>query len=218
MAGNASGKRKLSEELPQPSLVLADVRINFAVRALEIRVAHDGRAAVPGARDVNHVEVIFLDDPVQVHVDEVLPRGRAPVPQQHGLHIGERQWPLQQRIVVEINLADRQIVCGAPIGIHLVEQFRGERVRCHDSILDVGIQAGGSCTLRRAKDVSAPVSAGERSAIVQPLAARKSRPPPGRRAARVGIFMLVSNHRCHRIRAASSGIAAPGQCGITRAV
>jgi hypothetical protein len=47
-------------------------------------------------------------------------------PEQHVLHIGERQWPLQQRIVVEIDLPDRQIVGGAPVGIHLMEQFRGD--------------------------------------------------------------------------------------------
>ena len=62
------------------------------------------------------------------------PGRRAPVSQQHVLHIRERQRPLQQRIVVEINLADRQIVRGAPVGVHLVEQFRRESVCFHGSI------------------------------------------------------------------------------------
>ena len=105
--------------------------IDLAVSALEIGVAHDGRSAVPGAGDVDHVEVVFLDDPVQVRINEVLARGRAPVPQQHVLHIRERQRPLQQRIVVKINLADRQIVGGAPVGVHLVEQFRRECMGLH---------------------------------------------------------------------------------------
>src|SRR5208282_580755 len=73
VAGNPSGKRKLNEELPQPGLILANVWINLAVSAFEVSVAHDDRAAVPGAGDVNHVEVVFLDDPVQVRVNEVLP-------------------------------------------------------------------------------------------------------------------------------------------------
>ena len=94
------GKRELLEELLQPGLILADVGIDLAVSAFEIRVANDGRAAVPGAGDVNHVEVVFLDDPVQVDVDEVLARRRAPVSQQHVLDVRERQRPLQQRIVV----------------------------------------------------------------------------------------------------------------------
>ena len=106
--------------------------IDLAVGALEVGVAHDRRAAVPGAGDVDHVEVVLLDDPVQVRVDEVLPGRRAPVAEQHVLHVRERQRPLQQRIVVEIDLADRQIVGGAPVGVHLVEQFRREGVGLHD--------------------------------------------------------------------------------------
>src|SRR5450631_3303376 len=54
-----------------------------------------------------------------------------PVSQQHVLHIGERQRPFQQRIVVEIDLADRQIVGGAPVGVDLVEQARREGVGSH---------------------------------------------------------------------------------------
>src|SRR6202011_1654265 len=73
MAGNSSWKRKLNKQLPQPGLILADVWIDLAVGALEISVGHDGRAAVPRAGDVNHVEVVFLDDPVQVRVNEILP-------------------------------------------------------------------------------------------------------------------------------------------------
>ena len=123
MAGNSAGKRELEKELPQPGLILADVGIDLAVGALKVGVAHDGRAAVSGAGDVDHVEVVFLDDPVQVRVDEVLPGGRAPVSQQHVLHIRERQRPLQQRIVVKIDLADRQIVGGAPVGVDFGKQF-----------------------------------------------------------------------------------------------
>src|SRR5271157_4543833 len=134
VAGDSSGKRKLNKELPKPSLILADVGIDLAVSALEISVAHHCRATVPGAGDVNHVEVVFSYDPVQVYVNEVLPRGRAPVSQQHVLHIPDRQRSLQQRIIVEINLANRQIVGGAPVGIHVVEQFQGKGFCRHGSI------------------------------------------------------------------------------------
>jgi hypothetical protein len=63
----------------------------------------------------------------------VMPRGHAPVSQQHVLHIRKRQRPLQQRIVVKINLVDRQIIGGAPIGIHLVEHVRGKSFSLHGS-------------------------------------------------------------------------------------
>ena len=137
VAGNPAGERELQEELSQPGLVLADVGVDLAVGAFEVRVAHDGRAAVSGAGDVDHVQVVLLDDPVEMDVDEVLAGRRAPVAQQHVLHVRERQRPLQQRIVVEINLADRQIVGGPPVGIDLAEQFRRERVGCHGSAFQV---------------------------------------------------------------------------------
>jgi hypothetical protein len=110
----------------QADFILADVGIDLAIRTFEIRIAHHRRAAMPGAGDVNHVEVVLLDDPVQVHVNEVLPGGRAPVSQQHMLHIAERQRPLQQGIVVEVDLPDRKIVRGPPVGIHPMEEFRGD--------------------------------------------------------------------------------------------
>src|ERR1019366_785330 len=70
-----------------------------------------------------------------MRVNEILARGRTPVPQQHMLHVCERQRPLQQRIVVKINLPNRKIVSGAPIRIHLAEQFRGLGVCRQSSIL-----------------------------------------------------------------------------------
>ena len=73
MAGNASGKRELGKELLQSGLVLADVGINLGVGALEVGVGDQGRAAMTGAGDVEHVQVVLRDDPVQVHIDEVLP-------------------------------------------------------------------------------------------------------------------------------------------------
>src|ERR1035437_8519400 len=37
VAGNSSGKRKLNKELPKSGLILADVGIDLAVSALEVR-------------------------------------------------------------------------------------------------------------------------------------------------------------------------------------
>jgi hypothetical protein len=85
------------------------------------------RAAVPRAGNINHVEVVFFDDPVQVHINEVLAGRRAPVSQQHVLHIRERQRLLQQRIVVKVNLPDRKVVRGPPISVHLLQQIGRQR-------------------------------------------------------------------------------------------
>ncbi len=121
VTGNSAGEGELQEEFPQPGLVLADIWINLAVGAFEIGVCHDGRPAVPGTGDVNHVEVVLLDDPVQVRVNEVLAGRGAPVSQQHVLHVRERQWPLQQRVVVKIDLTDRQVIGGPPVGVDFLK-------------------------------------------------------------------------------------------------
>ena len=118
VAGNPAGERELLEQLLEPGFVLGDVRIDLAPGAFEVDVADDRRAAMTGAGDVKHVQVILFDDPVQVNVNEVLTWRRAPMPDHQRLHVRQLQRLLQQRIVVEINLPDRQVVGGAPIGVH----------------------------------------------------------------------------------------------------
>ncbi len=62
-------------------LVLRDVRIKFAVGSLQIGVGHQPRSAVSRPGDIEHVEVILLDDPVEMHVDEIQTRRGAPMTQ-----------------------------------------------------------------------------------------------------------------------------------------
>src|SRR4029077_6611803 len=69
-----------------------------------------------------------------------MPGGRAPVSEQHSFHIRERQPPLQQRIVVKINLADRQVIGRSPIGINLVKQFRRECVGFHGPVYRIELR------------------------------------------------------------------------------
>jgi hypothetical protein len=71
------GKRELGEELPETGFVLADVRIDLAVGALKVGMAHERRAAVTGTSDIEHIQVILLDDPVQVNINEILVRSNA---------------------------------------------------------------------------------------------------------------------------------------------
>jgi hypothetical protein len=62
---------------------------------------------MPGAGDVDHVEVVFLDDPVQVNVDEVQTRRRSPVAEQPGLDVFLCERLFEQWVIVEINLTER---------------------------------------------------------------------------------------------------------------
>src|ERR1017187_74181 len=87
VTGNSSRERKLNEEFPQSRFILTDIRVNFAVGSLEVGIAHDRRPAMSWAGDVNHVEIVFLDDTVEVHVDEVLSWSSAPMSEEHVLHV-----------------------------------------------------------------------------------------------------------------------------------
>ena len=134
MAGDSTRKRELLEQLLQPGFVLSDIRIHLAPRSLKIHIAHDRWPAVTGTGDVEHVEVILLDDPIQMHVDEVLAGCRAPVPDHQRLHVRELQRLPEQRIVIEIDLTDRQVVGGTPVTVHPLQQFGRESVGCHEKV------------------------------------------------------------------------------------
>ena len=67
--------------------------------------------------------VILLDDAIQMNVDEILAGRRSPVAQEPGLDVLELQGFVQQRVVEQIDLADRQVIGGPPVGVHLAEEL-----------------------------------------------------------------------------------------------
>jgi hypothetical protein len=74
VARDAARGGELPEEAAQARRVARDVRIDLRVRALEVDLRHDGRPAVPGTGEIDHVGVVPPDEPVQVDVDEALAR------------------------------------------------------------------------------------------------------------------------------------------------
>src|SRR5205085_5236622 len=129
MAGYAARKRELLEEALHPRLVPGDVGIDLGVRALQVRVGDHPGAAVPGAGDVDHVEVARLDDPVEVRVDQVEARRGPEVAEQPRLDVPRGERLLEQRIVVEVDLADRQIVRRPPVRVDPAELLRRQSSR-----------------------------------------------------------------------------------------
>ena len=124
VAGNPARERELPEELAETRLVAADVRIDLAVGAFQIRVRHESWSTVARSCDIHDVQIVFVNGTVQVDIDEVQPRRRTPVAEQARLDMGQRERLLQQGIVVEINLTDGQIIRCSPIGVHFPEQIR----------------------------------------------------------------------------------------------
>jgi hypothetical protein len=67
---------------------------------------------------VNHVEVAQPDRPIQVNIDEVQARSRAPMAQQSWFDVFELQRFAQQRVIEQIDLANRKVVGGAKVGVY----------------------------------------------------------------------------------------------------
>ena len=67
-----------------------------------------------------------FDDAVPVDVEEVETGRGAPVAEQARLDVVERERALKQRIVFEVDLADGEVVGGAPVGVDFLELIGGE--------------------------------------------------------------------------------------------
>ena len=76
-----------------PSRFCSMWRIHLGVRAFEIGIRHQPRAAVTRADDVDHVQVALADEAVPVDIEEVEAGRGAPVAQQARLHVVERERP-----------------------------------------------------------------------------------------------------------------------------
>jgi hypothetical protein len=126
MAGDPAGKGELPEQLSHPVDTFGDAGVDLGVGALEVGVGHESGSTVTGAGDVDDVGVPFPDDAVQMGVDEVEPRGGAPVAEQPGLDVFGGEVLAQQRVVQQVDLADGQVVGGPPVGVDQVQLVVGE--------------------------------------------------------------------------------------------
>ena len=127
VTGNAARKRELLEKPAQPVEVFRHVRVVLAVRAFEICVRHQRGSAVSRPGDVDHVEVVLVDDAVEVRVDEIQPGRRAPVAEQARLDVLDRQLLREQRVVEQIDLSHRHVVGGTPVGVDTRQVVGSER-------------------------------------------------------------------------------------------
>mmetsp|Transcript_5277 Transcript_5277/g.17826 ORF Transcript_5277/g.17826 Transcript_5277/m.17826 type:complete len:209 (+) Transcript_5277:3295-3921(+) len=125
--GDAARPRKLLAQERHAGEVPADVRVGLRVHALHVCLGHDGGAAVAGAADEEHVQVPLLDDPVEVHVEEVEARHGAPVAKEAVLDVRASELLREERVGAEVDLDGRQVVGRAEVGVHLRAPRGAER-------------------------------------------------------------------------------------------
>ena len=132
VAADVAGEGEVLEELLHALGVLAFIRVHLGVRALEIRGAEHTRRAVPRAGHEDHIEILAHDHPVHVHPHERQRWARSPVPKQPALDMFDPQRFSEERVVLQINHPDRQVVARAPICVEraqLLGRQRGRRVQ-----------------------------------------------------------------------------------------
>ena len=107
MARYASGEGKLPEQPMHALGVFRNVRIDLAIDAFEPGIGHHARSAMARSANIDDAEIALLDHPVEMRIDEVQPRRRAPMAEQARLDMLRLQRFAQERIVEKIDLPDR---------------------------------------------------------------------------------------------------------------
>ncbi len=127
MAADPSRKGELLEEFVHAFLVLALLRINLRVRAFQVDGPQYAGRAVSRTGQEDHVQIVFLDQPVQVNIDERQARARSPVAEQAVLDVFRPERLLQQRVLLQVDHPQGEVIAGPPVGIRLAQIVRAER-------------------------------------------------------------------------------------------
>ena len=89
VARNSVGPGKLAKQPLQSVAAAFDRRIVLGVRTFQVAVRHDARTAVARTDDVDHVQIVVFDQPVQMDVEEIQSCRRSPMAQQPRLDMFE---------------------------------------------------------------------------------------------------------------------------------
>ena len=128
VAGNAARKRELLKQPLNARRALRDVWVDLAVGPFQIGIRHQSRPAVPRTGNVDYAQVVLFDKAVQMHINEVEPRGGSEVAQQPWLDMLDFERLLEQRVVHQIDLPHRKVIGCPPVSVHPAKLFRGEGV------------------------------------------------------------------------------------------
>lgn len=119
VTGNAIGPGELPKQLAQAIAIALYVRKSLGIRTFKISARHQTRPAMAWAGDQYHVQIILADEPIEMGVYEVQSRRRTPMAQQARLDVIELEGLFEKRIVLQIDLSDRQIICRSPIPVDI---------------------------------------------------------------------------------------------------
>jgi hypothetical protein len=73
---------------------------------------------------MDHVQIMLFDQTVQVDIEKVQSGRRAPMAEQAWLDVSQLERDFEERVLLQVNLTNGEVVGRAPIGIHPLEEFR----------------------------------------------------------------------------------------------
>ena len=97
-----------------------------------------------GTGDIDHIQVIFFDETIQVYPGKCLAGIRTPVTEQPLFDVIRLQRLFQQWILYQVQHANAKVIAGTPVGIHLAQSFCRKRLSGTDLVGGRGGTAGGS--------------------------------------------------------------------------
>src|ERR1700724_2931401 len=95
--------------------------MHVGISAFQVCAGVERWASMPGPRDVDEVGPRLPNQPVQMHIDEILPGGCPPMSEEPRFDVFFLQWLLYQRVIQQIYLAHAQIVRRVPVAMDLIE-------------------------------------------------------------------------------------------------
>src|SRR5581483_3271556 len=116
-----------SKQLAHAFDVPTHCRIYLGVGAFKINVRNYCRTAVSRTRQKDHVSVMLSDQSIEVYIHQVQTWRCPPMTKQARLDVLRLERLTQQRIFLQVNLPDGEVIRRVPVPLDPVEKFERER-------------------------------------------------------------------------------------------
>ena len=131
MAADPAGEGELLEQAAHAVGILGDLAVDLRVRAFQVDIRDQRRRAMSGTGKKDDVEIVFLDQPVEMDVDQAHARIGAPMAQQPAFDMLGLERLAQQRIIAQVDHPRRQVQGRVPVTLHPLELLRLQRAATH---------------------------------------------------------------------------------------
>jgi hypothetical protein len=114
VTGKAIGSTEAGDQVFQPGLVDSVTRIEVLERPFKPQSGKYGRRPVARPDHVDHVQVMFAYEQVEMSVDQRQARHSSPMPQKSVLDVVKGQVPFEEDVVVEEDHGSSDVIGSTP--------------------------------------------------------------------------------------------------------